>query len=226
MWGQGAGSSLTPPNTDFMFVTREVSQLSGWLKSRACCRGSQAGHTVRGGLRAGRREAAGGERGVHAACRGEGTTADWGVWRGEQRTINMSFMLVTREVSQLSGWLKSHACCRGSQAGHTVRGGLRARRREAAGDRGVHAACRGEGCDCRYWGGGARRGAHLKHCSHVRDAGGVPAQRLVEGYRALCRGSHKQGTWCGASCGPGGGRRRASAVCMQCAGETECATAD
>ena len=40
-----------------MFLTREVSQLSGWLKASACCRGSQARHTVRVGLRAGRRQA-------------------------------------------------------------------------------------------------------------------------------------------------------------------------
>ena len=31
-----------------MFVTRDVSQLSGWLKAVADWRGSQAGHTVRG----------------------------------------------------------------------------------------------------------------------------------------------------------------------------------
>ena len=41
-----------------MSVTAEVSQLSGWLKARASCRGSQAGHTVRCELGAGRREAA------------------------------------------------------------------------------------------------------------------------------------------------------------------------
>ena len=35
--------------------------------------------------------------------------------------------------------MKACAPCRGSQAGHTVRGGLRAGRREAASERGVHA---------------------------------------------------------------------------------------
>ena len=45
---------------------------------------------------------------------------------GEQRTANITPMSVTREVSQLRGWLKAYAFCRGSQAGHTVRGGLRA----------------------------------------------------------------------------------------------------
>ena len=54
-------------------------------------------------------------------------------------------MLVTREVFQLlSGWLKGP--CRGSQAGHTVCGASHRgrQRREAASDRGVHAACGGE----------------------------------------------------------------------------------
>ena len=54
--------------------------------------------------------------------------------RGEQHTQNMQSVVVTRDMSQLAGdgWLKSHAFCRGSQAGHTVRGGLRAGRREVA----------------------------------------------------------------------------------------------
>ena len=34
----------------------------------------------------------------------------------------MAFMLVTLEVSKLSGWLNAAACCRESQGGHTVRG--------------------------------------------------------------------------------------------------------
>ena len=58
-----------------MFVTRDVSKLTGWLKAVAYCQGSQAGRTVRGELWAGRREAAG-DCAVHAACRGEGATVD------------------------------------------------------------------------------------------------------------------------------------------------------
>ena len=100
------------------------------------------------------------ERGVHAArVPGRGMRLQIGGGRkarGEQRTRNISNMFVTREVSQLRGWLKASACCRGSQAGHTVRGGLRAGRREAASDRGAHAACRGErACNCRLGGRGA-----------------------------------------------------------------------
>ena len=55
-------------------------------------------------------------------------------------------------------------------------------------------------------GGQGTRGAHLEHVVHVRDLGGVPAQRLVEGVRVLP--SRKGGAYamCGARCGPGGGR--------------------
>jgi hypothetical protein len=49
----------------------------------------------------------------------------------------MKSMLVTLEVSQLRGWLKAVAYCRGSQAGHTVRCELGAGRREAATDGGA-----------------------------------------------------------------------------------------
>jgi hypothetical protein len=67
-----------------MSVTLEVSQLRGWLKASASCRGSQAGHTVRGGLRAGGREAAG-ERGA-ARAGGSARLQIVGAGRGEQRT--------------------------------------------------------------------------------------------------------------------------------------------
>ena len=51
-----------------MFVTLEVSQLSGWLKACASCRVEREGHAMRGEVRAGRREgvgAGGGASGVH-----------------------------------------------------------------------------------------------------------------------------------------------------------------
>ena len=100
-----------------MLVTLEVSKLSGWLNADADCRESKGGHTVRGGVRAGRREAAG-DRGarsvqewviaVHAACR-EGLDCRFGAGHGEERTRNMWLMLVTLEVSKLSGWLNTDA---------------------------------------------------------------------------------------------------------------------
>ena len=48
------------------------------------------------------------------------------------------------------------------------------------------------------------RGAHVEHAAHVRDAGRVEAERLVERRRALP--SRKAGVRCGARCGLGGGR--------------------
>ena len=42
-----------------MFVTLEVSKLSGWLNVYASCRESKGGHTVQGEVRAGRREGGG-----------------------------------------------------------------------------------------------------------------------------------------------------------------------
>ena len=89
-----------------------------------------------------------------------------------------------------------------------VRAGYKGRRARAGASRGcagrevaVQAACRGEGGDYRFGGRRARgEAAHVKHLVHARDAGGVPAERLVEGRRALPRG-RKRGTRCGAGCG-------------------------
>ena len=63
-------------NIDCMVVTPDVSKLSGWLNADASCRESNGGHTVRDDVRAGAREVAVSTAG-HAACRGEGSTADW-----------------------------------------------------------------------------------------------------------------------------------------------------
>ena len=47
-------------NILYMFVTLEVSKLSGWLNADACCRESNGGHTVWCEVQStGRREAAG-----------------------------------------------------------------------------------------------------------------------------------------------------------------------
>eukprot|EP00964_Phaeocystis_antarctica_P133676 scaffold97892_cov63-Phaeocystis_antarctica.AAC.1 len=62
-------------------------------------------------------------------------------------------MIVTLEVSKLSGWLNANASCRESNGGHTARGELQStgsgRRRRATA---VHATCRG-GLDCRLGAG-------------------------------------------------------------------------
>jgi hypothetical protein len=51
------------------------------------------------------------------------------------------------------------------------------------------------GPDSRLGGQGHARGAHLEHVAHGRDAGGVEAQRLVEGVRGLP--SRREGMRCG-----------------------------
>jgi len=88
-----------------------------------------------------------------------------------------------------------------------MRGGeVRAGRREGLGCGGVahkrHA--RGKG-PTQGLGAKGTRGAHLEHAVHVRDAGGVEAQRLVEGRRELP--SRREGMRCGGErCEPEGGR--------------------
>eukprot|EP00964_Phaeocystis_antarctica_P079779 scaffold49742_cov60-Phaeocystis_antarctica.AAC.5 len=79
-------------------------------------------------------------------------------------------MVVTLEVSKLSGWLNADAYCRESKGGHTMRGKVRSGRRRTTA---AQAAARG--------------GAHVEHEPHVCDAGRVEAQRLVERRRALPR---------------------------------------
>eukprot|EP00964_Phaeocystis_antarctica_P065164 scaffold39268_cov62-Phaeocystis_antarctica.AAC.3 len=57
------------------------------------------------------------------------------------------------------------------------------------------------------------RGAHVEHVAHVRDAGCVEAQRLVERRRLLP--SRKEGVRCGARCGPGAGGHGPAAAHIQ-----------
>ena len=78
-------------------------------------------------------------------------TAAQAAGHGEERTWNMDCMVVTLEVSKLSGWLNADAFCRESKEGHAVRG-------EGAGQQtGVQRA--GEGLDCRLGAGHAGRSA-------------------------------------------------------------------
>ena len=84
--GAGHGEEHTT-NIWVMSVALEVSKLSGWLNFAAYCRESKGGHMMRGEVRAGR---AGGRRvtAMHAAGRGEGSTAGWaqGAGRSARRT--------------------------------------------------------------------------------------------------------------------------------------------
>ena len=69
------------PNMRPIFVTLEVSKLSGWLNALKDCRESNGGHTVRVEVRTGRRQAAG-DRGARSVCRG-GLDCRLGAGHGE-----------------------------------------------------------------------------------------------------------------------------------------------
>eukprot|EP00964_Phaeocystis_antarctica_P164694 scaffold143289_cov87-Phaeocystis_antarctica.AAC.1 len=165
--------------------------------------------------RTGRPEAAG-DRGARAACRG-GLDCRLGAGHGEERTKNMPYMFVTMEVSKLSGWLNAYAACRESKGEHIrgVRGAQRTGRPEVAGDRGASGV---QGRARLQIGSRAGGGAHSEHVSHVRDAAGVEAQRLVERIRRLPRVERRAyGVGRGAEYreAGGGGRPR----CTQRAGQ-------
>eukprot|EP00964_Phaeocystis_antarctica_P096142 scaffold62501_cov69-Phaeocystis_antarctica.AAC.3 len=78
-------------------------------------------------------------------------------------------MVVTLEVSKLSGWLKVAALCRVQRA-HPIREDTHGTEMAQKGksESAAHAACK------------AQAEAHPEHVAHVCDAGGVEAQRLVE----------------------------------------------
>ena len=121
-------------NMELMVVTPDVSKLSGWLKADSC-RAEKGGINpiyapgsvyARKGQRRHRRCYVHGQgstieigrqqrgRQRRKRCAGEGPTKD-----GE-RTENMLRMVVTLEVSKLSGWLNDDAICRDSKGRHTV----------------------------------------------------------------------------------------------------------
>ena len=161
---------------------QRMSSLLGADKEFASCAESQKGGVyimggevfVPGGGREGTR---GGSVGMHGARLSKG----WGPRARAERTENMRNMVLTLEVSKLSGWLKADAACRVEGRGHMRcgEGEVRAGRRERAW--GVVAAHKRH---ARGWPDprlGGMRGAHIEHEAHARDAGGVEAQRLVEG---------------------------------------------
>ena len=81
-----------------MVVTLEVSKLSGWLNADAPCR--ESNECVR-------------RRQCKRRARGGPDSRLWGGYRAcAERTANMAYMVVTLDVSKLSGWLNAVAYCR------------------------------------------------------------------------------------------------------------------
>jgi hypothetical protein len=152
---------------------------------------------MRGEVRAGysgRAWGGGGASGTH----GEGPAQGLGARARAERTSNMRYMVVTLEVSKLSGWLKAYAACRVEREEHAIWGEVRAGRRWVVARR--KRVCARRRSDSRL-GGQGTRGAHGEHALHVRDLGGVKAHRLAEGRRALP--SQKGGMRYGARCKAG-----------------------
>ena len=138
-----------------MSVTLEVSKPSGWLNTDADCRESNGGHTMRGKVWPGRRQAAGdrGARSVQARARLQiGSRA-----RGGAHAEHGLHVRDFGGVEAQCGWLNAFACCRETKGGHAVRDYVRTGRREAAGDRGTRSL---QGRAPLQVGGGALEGAY------------------------------------------------------------------
>ena len=112
----------------------------------------------------------------------------------------MPHMLVTLEVSRLSGWLNADAFCQVERGAYEVGVGPVTRRSVAERRRRKRHADEGPNWGLSEW---HARGAHLKHEAHVCDFGRVETQRLVERRRFLPpKGGH---TKRGAGKDTGGG---------------------
>ena len=96
-WALGAGHGekrttniWTMPVYPPVYVTLEVSKLSGWLNADARCRESKGGRTMRGEVWAGGGRAwAGGSARAACTARGPGREGWWGYRACAERTLNM-----------------------------------------------------------------------------------------------------------------------------------------
>ena len=96
-----------------------------------------------------------------------------------------------------------------------MRGEVRAGRREGLGRRRRKRHARGK-ARLKACGGQGTRGAHEEHAVHVRDLGGVKAQRLVEGVRVLPSRREGHAMRGEVRAGEAGGRREAVAAQAAC----------
>eukprot|EP00964_Phaeocystis_antarctica_P005232 scaffold2864_cov52-Phaeocystis_antarctica.AAC.3 len=105
-----------------MSVTLDVSKLSGWLNTDAYCRVERRAYDAERGVGRGwegavRRQRTSGMHGVRVRLKAGGAR------ECAERTENMANMVVTLDISKLSGWLNIDACCRVERRG--VRCGAR-----------------------------------------------------------------------------------------------------
>ena len=126
-------------------------------------------------------------------------------WLNTDAESNMLCMVVTLDVSRLSGWLNADARCRIERGACDCEAGRERHgpgSRRAVGVGGVSSVYTGES----WLEGECRARAYQKHGLHVRDAGRVKAQWLVERGRVLP--SRNEGTYDarGGGADRGGGR--------------------
>ena len=123
-------------------MPNHAQRMSSWLAmDREFARCRVAGREYDAGPGAARKSGRRQATAVHAACRG-GLDCRLGAGHGEEHTRNICSMVVTLEVSKLSGWLNADADCRESNGGHTMQGegaggregGGRPRRKQRAGE--------------------------------------------------------------------------------------------
>eukprot|EP00964_Phaeocystis_antarctica_P024098 scaffold13486_cov55-Phaeocystis_antarctica.AAC.2 len=199
-------------NMPLMVVTLDVSKPNGWLNFDAFCGVERRVYDAGRGAGCGRREGVGRRQCTSGDARREGPAVKAGGARAcVERTENMAYMVVTLDVSKLSGWLNAVADCRVKRRAYDAERGVG----WEAGGRGPSAAherhARREGPAVKA--GGAiegMRGAHGEHGVHGCDARRVEAEQLVERRRVLP--SRKEGVRCGARCGPGARERGPAAA--------------
>ena len=110
-WRRGAGACAERTwNMYCISVTLDVSRLSGWLNALAFCR-VEGEAWEEDNMPAGRL-GVGWEAAAQAACRGRSRLETGRRGTGAERTWNMYCMVVTLDVSKLSGWLNACAFCR------------------------------------------------------------------------------------------------------------------
>ena len=118
-------------NMEPMFVTLDVSKLSGWLNRYAPCRVERRAHATREEVRPGRREGFGWRRRKRRERECSDSIKAGGGRARAERTANMPYMVVTLEVSQLEmSALNAVANCRVERDGHAIREEVRPGRRE------------------------------------------------------------------------------------------------
>ena len=185
LWGPRARAERTR-NISRMSVTLDVSKLSGWLNASACCRVERRACAMRGEVRPGRCEGVGWRRRYRRAREGPDSRLGGQGTRGAHHehvahACDLGRVEAERLVERPRRLPSRKACMRRGKR-YTVRevcGGV-----GRCSDAGVATHMHGKG-PTQGCGSQGTRGAHLEHVAHVRDAGRVEADRLVELDRVL-----------------------------------------